>query len=187
MFSDTIKPVEPKPLSSGSMLSTTHSNGAEPTAETDVFRDQNRQSSSPKADDDTMSNPAGTTHTSDGTTNSPNEAKCETPSEESGEKTDSEIVVDQDRVDIEDSTDNIGKEVQPPVCDSSSEPKLDGEVEAAKASCDTEEESFVVGDKVAIKVSENTLKELQDNFGGCTEGMTKVTMQRASIILYIHF
>ena len=173
-------------MSSGSVLPTTHANGAEPTAETDVSRDQNRDSSSPKADDDTMPDTAGTTPTSDGT---PNEAKCETPSEENWKKKDSGIVLG-DTAYKEDSVGNTGQEdLQPQVCDSSSEPvKLDGKIEAAKAACDTEEESFAVGDKVAIKVSENTLKELQENCGGCTEGMTMVTICKDQAYqLHTHF
>ena len=141
-----------------------------------------------------MPDTAGTTPTSDGTTNSPNEATCETRSEENWRKKDSGIVVDQDqsqlrlsrpgshiteedqdRTDKEDSAGNAGKEdLQPQVCDSSSEPKLEGEGAKAKVACDTEEEPFAVGDKVAIKVSENDLVELQEDFGGCTESMIKV-------------
>ena len=53
-------------------------------------------------------------------------------------------------------------------------PKLGDDVEAREGSVDVEEECFAVGDKVAIKVSENVLVELQEDYGGCTEGMTQV-------------
>ena len=73
-------------------------------------------------------------------------------------------------------TDDTRKEEHPEFSDVSSEAKPDHHVEATKTAVDVEEEPFVVGDKVTIKVTENILIELQENYGGCTESMAKVTM-----------
>ena len=158
MFSDTTKPFEPKPASSESALvSTTCPNGAESTAETDVSSTHNPESSAPEADDtntDTATSPA-----TGGTTNFGDEAKRETQSEELWKKKASGTT-----------------EGQSQFGDSSSGAKFGGDVEAREGSVGVEEECFAVGDKVAVKVSENVLVELQDDYGGCTESMIKVTI-----------
>ena len=171
-----MKSFEPKPASSEQVLMlTAHSNGAETTAETDISIGQTHDSSSPGLDN-TISD-SGTSPTSDGTTNIADEAKCDTGSEEHWNKKDPGIVVDRDRPDKQKScTDDTGKEEQPEFSDVSSEAKPDRHVEATETAVDVEEEPFVVGDKVTFKVTENILIELQENYGGCTESMTKVTI-----------
>ena len=198
LFSDTTKPFEPKPASSESaLISTTCLKGAESTTETDVSSAHNPETSAPEADDtntDTGTPPTPGTNTDTGTSPTPgtntdtetppkqggttdfgDEAKRETQSEELWKKKDSGIVVDRDETDRQKrSANDVGTEGQSQFGDSSYGAKFGGDGEAREGSVDVEEECFAVGDKVAIKVSENVLVELQEDYGGCTEGMIQV-------------
>lgn len=174
-FSDTTKQFQPKPVSSDSAVSSTHSHGVETTAETDISKAKNHNSSSPEADDTTSTSEA--LPTSHGAKNIGDEEKCEIRPEGTCKKKDSGIVIDGDGADREKSSNDTGKEEQPRFGDSSSEPKLDEKAETAEAALDVEKESFAVGDKVAIKVPENVLADLQEDYGGCSGGMIKVTME----------
>ena len=200
MFSDTTKPFEPKPASSESaLISTTCLKGAESTTETDVSSAHNPETSAPEADDtntDTGTPPTPGTNTDTGTSPRPgtntdtetppkqggttdfgDEAKRETQSEELWKKKDSGIVVDRDETDRQKrSANDVGTEGQSQFGDSSYGAKFGGDGEAREGSVDVEEECFAVGDKVAIKVSKNVLVELQEDYGGCTESMIKVTI-----------
>ena len=112
-----------------------------------------------------------------GTTDFGDEAKRETQSEELWKKKDSAIVVDRDETDRQKrSANDVRTEGQSQFGDSSYGAKFGGDGEAREGSVDVEEECFAVGDKVAIKVSENVLVELQEDYGGCTESMIKVTI-----------
>ena len=200
MFSDTTKPFEPKPASSESaLISATCPKGAESTTETNVSSAHSPESSALEADDtntDTGTPPTpgtytdigispppgtntdtGTSPTPGGTTDFGDEAKREIQSEELWKKKDSGIVVDRDETDRQKrSTNDVGTEGQSHFGGSSYGAKFGGDGEAREGSVDVEEECFAVGDKVAIKVSENVLVELQEDYGGCTESMIKVTI-----------
>ena len=166
LSSDTTKPFQPNPLSSDSAISTRHSN------ETDAARAHNHYSFSPKADD-TISY-AGTSAAPHAATNIADEAEREPRTEETRKKKDSGSASGRDpETDNEESTHDSGRG-QSQFGESSSEAKLGDDVEAREGSVDVEEECFAVGDKVAIKVSENVLVELQEDYGGCTEGMIQV-------------
>ena len=185
MFSDTTKPFEPKPASSESaLISATCPKGAESTTETNVSSAHSPESSALEADD--TNTDTGTSPTPGGTTDFGDEAKREIQSEELWKKKDSGIVVDRDETDRQKrSTNDVGTEGQSHFGDSSYGAKFGGDGEAREGSVDVEEECFAVGDKVAIKVSENVLVELQEDYGGCTEGMTQVTTQMAAIPTFI--
>ena len=166
LSSDTTKPFQPRPLSSDSGISTRHSNGK------DAARAHNHDSFFPKADD-TVSD-TGISAAPHAAKTIADEAKHETRTEETRKKKDSGSACGRDpETDNEESTHDFGRG-QSQFGDSSSGAKFDGDVEAREGSVDVEEESFAVGDKVAIKVSENVLVELQEDYGGCTEGMIQV-------------
>ena len=173
LSSDTTKPFQPNPLSSDSAISTRHSNG------TDAARTHNHASFPPEADD-TISD-TGTSAAPHAAKNTADEAKHETRPEETRKKKDSGSASGRDPDTInEESTHDSGRG-QSQFGDSS----FGGDVEAREGSVDVEEECFAVGDKVAIKVSENVLVELQEDYGGCTERMTQVTTQMAAIPMFI--
>ena len=177
LSSDTTKPFQPNPLSSDSAISTRHSNG------TDAARAHNHDSFPPEADD-TISD-TGISAAPQAAKNTADDAKHETRTEETLKKKDSGSAIGRDpETDNEESTHYSGR-VQSQFGDSSYEAKLGADVEATEGDVNVEEESFAVGDKVAIKVSENVLVELQEDYGGCTKEMTQVIPQRAANLTYM--
>ena len=166
LSSDTTKPFQPNPLSNDSAISKRHSNG------TDATTAHNHDSFSPEADD--IISDTGTSAAPHAAKIIADEAKREPRTEETRKKKDSESASGRDsETDNDESTHDSGRG-QSQFCESSSEAKLGDDVEAREGSVDVEEECFAVGDKVAIKVSENVLVELQEDYGGCTEGMIQV-------------
>ena len=168
LFPDTTKPFGPKPASAEYVsVPTTRSNGAEATDKTDVSSAHG-----------TVSDTRALMSAPQGATNITGETKRETRPEDTGKKDEPGTLVSSSRDGAckEKSTDDsLTGKGQPQLCDSSSGAKLGRDVEAREGDVDAEEESFAVGDKVAIKVSENVLVELQEDYGGCTEGMAQVT------------
>ena len=168
LFPDTTKPFGPKPASSEYVsVPTTRSTGAEATDETDV-----------SSAHDTVSDTRALRSAHQGATNITGETKRETRPEDTGKKDEpGTLVSTRDGAGKEKGTDDsLTGRGQPQFGDSSSGAKLGRDVEAKEGDVDAEEESFAVGDKVAIKVSENVLVELQEDYGGFTERMAQVTI-----------